>query len=332
MVNVLVTGGAGYVASHVCKLLASKDIRPVTFDSLEHGHRELVRWGPLIVGDIRDKAAIRRAIDKHRIEAVFHLAALTHVGESATRPDLYYDVNVSGTAALLEAMREASLTRIVFSSSCATYGFPDSIPVDESHRQQPTNPYGRTKLIGEQMLNDYSAVCGLRYAVLRCFNAAGCDPEGQLFEKHVPELHLVPRALMAVAGYGPALEINGTDYATPDRTAIRDYVHVSDLAIAHWLAFERLAGNTTPIVVNLGSGRGHSVMDVIGMVERVTGRSVPVREGPRRPGDPPVLVASTRRCAAVLGFTPQYSDLETIVRTAWEGVQAAYGRPDQSGP
>ena len=244
MVNVLVTGGAGYVGSHVCKLLASKDIRPVTFNSLENGHKELVRWGPLITGDIRDKAAIRHAIDQHQIEAVFHFAALAYVGKSAARPDRYYDVNVGGTAALLEAMRETSLTRIVFSSSCATYGVPDKIPIDETHRQQPINPYGRTKVMGEQMLSDYSAAFGLRYAVLRYFNAAGCDPDGQLFEKHVPELHLIPRALMAAGGYGPPLEIHGTDYGTPDGTAIRDYIHVTDLATAHWLAFERLGSNT----------------------------------------------------------------------------------------
>jgi UDP-arabinose 4-epimerase len=327
MGSVLVTGGAGYVGSHACKLLASKGIEAVAFDSLKNGHEESVRWGPLVVGDIRDRASVRAALLQHRIEAVFHFAALAYVGESVTQPDSYYDVNVSGTAALLAAMREASVKRIIFSSSCATYGTPDKMPINESLLQQPINPYGRTKLIGEQMLSDYSEAFGLSYAILRYFNAAGCDPEGQLFEKHVPEPHLIPRALMAAGGFGPPLQIHGADYQTPDGTAIRDYIHVSDLATAHWLAFERLRVGTDPVVVNLGTGRGHSVREVVDMVKQVTGRTVPFTEGPRRPGDPPVLVASIERSAKVLGFSPEYSDLETIVRTAWVGIRAIYGSP-----
>jgi len=325
MASVLVTGGAGYVGSHACKLLASKGIQPIAFDSLKNGHEEAVRWGPLIVGDIRDRAAIRAALLQFRIEAVFHFAALAYVGESVTQPDSYYDVNVTGTAALLAAMREASVKRVIFSSSCATYGTPDKMPINEGLLQQPINPYGRTKLICEQMLSDYSNAFGLSYAILRYFNAAGCDPEGLLFEKHVPEPHLIPRALMAAGGFGPALQIHGTDYDTPDGTAIRDYVHVTDLATAHWLAFERLRGGSDPVVVNLGSGRGHSVREVVDMVRQVTGRAVPLTEGPRRPGDPPILIASTSKAAEVLIFSPQYSDLETIVRTAWRGVLSVYG-------
>jgi UDP-arabinose 4-epimerase len=325
MVSVLVTGGAGYVGSHACKLLASKGVEPVIFDSLKNGHKEAVRWGPLVIGDIRDRAALRATLLQHRIEAVFHFAALAYVGDSVAEPDSYYDVNVTGTASLLGAMQDASVRRIVFSSSCATYGTPDRMPIDEGQQQLPINPYGRTKLIGEQMLADYSRAFGLRYAILRYFNAAGCDPEGLLFEKHVPEPHLIPRALLAAGGFGPPLQINGVDYRTPDGTAIRDYIHVSDLATAHWLAFERLRGNSGPLVVNLGSGRGHSVREVIDMVRQVTGRAVPVIEGPRRPGDPPVLVASIDRSAVALGFSPQYSDLETIVRTAWSGIKTVYG-------
>ena len=325
MVSVLVTGGAGYVGSHTCKLLASKGIEPVTFDSLKNGHEEAVRWGPLINGDIRDKAAIGAALVQHRIEAVFHFAALAYVGDSVAQPDSYYDVNVSGTLALLSAMREASVKRIVFSSSCATYGIPDKMPIDERQPQHPINPYGRTKLIGEQMLSDYSRAFGLRYAILRYFNAAGCDPEGLLVEKHVPEPHLIPRALMAAGGFGPPLQIHGTDYDTPDGTAIRDYVHVTDLATAHWLAFDQLARGADPIILNLGTGCGYSVREVVDMVQRVTGITVPISEGPRRAGDPPVLVASTDLSAEILGFSPEYSDLETIVRTAWRGIQSING-------
>jgi UDP-arabinose 4-epimerase len=322
MVSVLVTGGAGYVGSHTCKLLAARGILPVTFDSLANGHREMVLWGPLVVGDIRDKAAIRKAIADHQAEAVFHFAALAYVGESVERPDAYYDVNVGGTMALLAAMRETSVTRLIFSSSCATYGIPDKVPIDENEPQRPINPYGRTKLIGEQMLADHATAYGLRYAVLRYFNAAGCDVEGRLAEKHDPETHLIPRALMAAAQFGPPLQIHGTDYDTPDGTAIRDYVHVDDLAAAHHQALERLENSRNAVVLNVGTGRGYSVREVIDMVERVTGSKVPVTEGPRRPGDPPVLVAATEKATEMLGFTPQYSDLETIVRTARRGIQS----------
>jgi UDP-arabinose 4-epimerase len=327
MISVLVTGGAGYVGSHACKLLASKGIEPVTFDSLKNGHEEAVRWGPIVRGDIRDRAAISKALVKHRIEAVFHFAALAYVGDSVSQPESYYDVNVVGTAALLAAMRGASVERIVFSSSCATYGIPGRLPIDEGQPQHPINPYGRTKLIGEQMLADYAKAYGLHYAVLRYFNAAGCDPDGLLAEKHVPEPHLIPNALLAASGLGPPLQIHGTDYDTPDGTAIRDYVHVTDLAAAHWLAFDQLSRAGEPIILNLGSGRGHSVRDVIDMVRRVTGLAVPISEGPRRAGDPPVLVAEVDKAAKVLGFAPQHSDLETIVRTAWHGIRSIHGAP-----
>lgn len=327
MVRVLVTGGAGYVGSHTCKRLAAEGVEPVTFDSLSNGHKEAVRWGPLVIGDIRDKEALGEAIDTHNIEAVFHFAALAYVGDSVLRPDVYYDVNAAGTLALLEAMREASIDRIVFSSSCATYGIPDQVPIDEMQPQRPINPYGRTKLIGEQMLGDYAVAFGVKYAALRYFNAAGCDFEGELCEKHVPETHLIPRALLAAGGYEPALQLFGEDYETPDGTAVRDYVHVTDLATAHWLAFEKLRVDDTSFAVNLGTGRGHSVREVIEMIERVTGLQVPVEMRARRIGDPPVLVAATDLSASLLGFMPRNSDLEHIVRTAWSGIQMVYGRP-----
>jgi UDP-arabinose 4-epimerase len=326
MVNVLVTGGAGYVGSHTCKLLAANGIQPITFDSLENGHGESVYWGPIIIGDIRDQVSIYAALRRYDVDAVFHLAALAYVGDSVVRPDEYYDVNVVGTFALLAAMREASVSRIVFSSSCATYGIPSRVPIDEEQEQRPINPYGRTKLIGEQMLIDHSAAFGFDYAILRYFNAAGCDPDGDLVERHNPETHLIPRALMAAGGFGPALQIHGTDYSTPDGTAIRDYVHVSDLATAHWRAYDSLLRGKGSLTLNLGTGRGYSVREVVDTIQHVTGLRVPVSYGPRRPGDPPVLLAATKRSMAMLDFSPKYSDLETIVKTAWDGIQTVYGR------
>jgi UDP-arabinose 4-epimerase len=326
MTKVLVTGGAGYVGSHACKMLAEKGITPVVFDSLENGHREAVRWGPLIVGDIRDKTALETALVEHGITAVFHFAALAYVGESVGRPDSYYDVNVVGTTKLLQAMQETSVRQIIFSSSCATYGSPEKMPIDEGQAQHPVNPYGRTKLICEQMLSDFAGAFGFSHAILRYFNAAGCDPDGELFEKHVPEPHLIPRALMAAGGMGPPLQLHGIDYDTPDGTAIRDYVHVTDLAEAHWLAYRRLAQGAGSVALNLGTGQGYGVRQVIDMVRSVTGLTVPVHEGPRRPGDPSVLIASTSKASDVLGFSPRYSDLETIVETAWHGIQSVYGK------
>lgn len=327
--RVLVTGGAGYIGSHTCKLLSSRGFEPVSFNSLANGHREAVRWGPLIVGDIRDKSAIRTVLLEHDIKVVLHFAALAYVEESVRRPDLYYDVNVLGTRVLLDAMRKSGVGYIVFSSSCATYGIPDTAQIDERQEQRPVNPYGRTKLIAERMLYDYADAFGLRYAVLRYFNAAGCDPDGELVEKHVPETHLIPRALMAAGGFAPALPVYGIDYGTPDGTAIRDYVHVSDLAAAHGIALSKLYENAKAFTVNLGTGRGYSVGDVVSMIERVTGRRVPLEINPRRQGDPPVLVAATELASNYLRFKPQLSDLETIVRTAWRGILSIHGMTAQ---
>lgn len=314
---VLVTGGAGYVGSHACKALATAGFLPVAYDNLSRGHPQTVRWGPLETGDIRDRARLDAVLARWRPAAVLHFAAHAYVGESVGDPARYYANNVIGTLGLLDAMRAAGLDRMVFSSTCATFGVPDGPTIDEDTPQRPVNPYGAGKLMVERCLADYGCAYGLRAVSLRYFNACGADPAGEIGEDHDPETHLVPRALMAAAGDLPCLEVFGADYPTPDGTAVRDYVHVTDLAEAHVGALEHLLAGGAAAAFNLGSGRGHSVREVVAMVERVTGRPVPVRFGPRRPGDPPSLVACPDRARAALGFVPCYSSLEIIVRTAW---------------
>ena len=316
---VLVTGGAGYIGSHACKALAGAGFQPVVFDNLSRGHREAVRWGPLVEGDLADRQRLCAALIEHKVEAVMHFAAYAYVGESVTDPALYYRNNLGGTLSLLEAMREAGIGEIVFSSTCATYGIPDGVPIREDAPQRPVNPYGETKLAIERALHWYAAAYGLRSVSLRYFNAAGADPEGEIGEHHEPETHLVPLVLQAALGHGPHIEIYGTDYPTPDGTAIRDYVHVCDLAIAHLRALERLRGGGGSAAVNLGTGQGHSVREVIAAAELASGRKVPARAAPRRPGDPPALVADPSLAAEILGWRAQHSDLDTIIRTslAW---------------
>ena len=316
---VLVTGGAGYIGSHACKALAGAGFQPVVFDNLSRGHREAVRWGPLVEGDLADRQRLCAALIEHKVEAVMHFAAYAYVGESVTDPALYYRNNLGGTLSLLEAMREAGVGEIVFSSTCATYGIPDGVPIREDAPQRPVNPYGETKLAIERALHWYAAAYGLRSVSLRYFNAAGADPEGEIGEHHEPETHLVPLVLQAALGHGPHIEIYGTDYPTPDGTAIRDYVHVCDLAIAHLRALERLRGGGGSAAVNLGTGQGHSVREVIAAAELASGRKVPARAAPRRPGDPPALVADPSLAGEILGWHPQHSDLDTIIRTslAW---------------
>ena len=313
---ILVTGGAGFIGSHACKALAADGYRPVAFDSLATGHADAVRWGPLVRGDVRDQAALDAAFDAHRPVAVLHFAARAYVGESVREPGLYHDGNVGGTTALLAAMRRAGTARLVFSSSCATYGIPDALPIREDTPQRPINPYGRTKLIGEWMIRDHAAAHGLDFALLRYFNAAGADPEGDLAERHDPETHLIPNVLRAALGTGPALTVMGADYGTPDGTCVRDYVHVSDLARAHVLALRRLLGGGGSLAANLGTGRGHSVREVIDAAEDVTGRPVPHAVAPRRPGDPAALVADPSLARAVLGFRAERSDLRTMLADA----------------
>jgi UDP-glucose-4-epimerase GalE len=320
---ILVTGGAGYVGSHACKVLARAGYRPVVFDNLSRGRREAVRWGPLVEGDLADTAQLSAVLAEHRVSAVMHFAAYAYVGESVAEPALYYRNNLGGTLSLLEAMRDAGVGEIVFSSTCATYGTPEAVPIREDSPQRPVNPYGETKLAVERALYWYGQAYGVRSAALRYFNAAGADPEGEIGECHEPETHLVPLVLQAALGQRPRIDIYGTDYPTPDGTAIRDYVHVQDLAVAHLRALERLREDGGNIAVNLGTGHGRSVQEVIAAAEAATGRKVPAQAAPRRPGDPPALVADPSLAAAILGWRPQHSDLDTIIRTAlaWQTRQ-----------
>jgi UDP-arabinose 4-epimerase len=313
---ILVTGGAGYIGSHACKALAAEGFTPIAFDNLVLGHRDAVRWGPLVEADIRDEASAAQAIRTYAVEAVIHFAAFAYVGESVGAPAKYYRNNVGGTLSLLDACRNEGVDKLVFSSSCATYGVPDVLPITEAAPQRPINPYGRTKLVVEQVLADYAHAYGSRYIALRYFNAAGADPDGEIGERHDPETHLIPLALMAAAGRTDALEVFGDDYDTPDGTCIRDYIHVADLARAHVLALRRLLNGGDSLALNLGSGTGNSIREVIGSVERVTGRKVPHVIRPRRLGDPPVLYADPHLARQRLGFETELSDLDTIVGTA----------------
>lgn len=327
--RILVTGGAGYIGAHCCKALALAGAEPVVFDNLSRGHAAAVKWGPLVQGDLRDGGAVKAALKAHRIEAVIHFAALAYVGESMGAPGLYYDNNLGGMTGLLGAMEQAGVEHIVFSSSCATYGVPAKLPIAETTPQAPINPYGRTKLICEWMLADAGAATPLRHVALRYFNAAGADPQGQIGERHAPETHLIPLALMAASGQAGPLSVFGTDYPTPDGTCIRDYIHVTDLARAHVLALGYLAAGGASVALNLGTGRGASVREVVQAVERVTGRAVPLIACPRRAGDPAELTADPRRAAAVLGFTAEFADLDTLVAHAapWFGHKLCMARP-----
>jgi UDP-arabinose 4-epimerase len=316
MLRVLVTGGAGYVGSHTCKALAAHGFEPVAFDNLSCGHAEAVLWGPLEKGDILDLAALQRAFQRYQPAAVFHFAACAYVGESVVDPSKYYRNNVVGTHHLLEMARTAGVNSFVFSSSCATYGIAEDLPIRETMPQRPINPYGRTKLMCEQMLADYALSYGLKYVALRYFNAAGADPERYIGEWHDPETHLIPRALLAAAGRIDHLEVFGDDYPTPDGTCIRDFVHVSDLAEAHVQAYQYLSNGCASLAANLGTGRGISIHEVIRTIKAVTGRNVPIAVQPRRGGDPPALLADASLAAERLGFQPRYSDINTIVETA----------------
>jgi UDP-glucose-4-epimerase GalE len=314
--SILVTGGAGYVGSHACKALAGAGYVPIVYDNLSRGHREAVRWGPLVEGDLHDTALVADTIRIHRVSAVMHFAAFAYVGESVSEPELYYRNNIVGTLSLLGAMREAGVGEIVFSSTCATYGNPAEVPIRETTPQSPVNPYGETKLAIERALHWYGGGYGLRSVALRYFNAAGDDPDGEIGENHDPETHLIPLVVRALLGQAGPIRIFGSDYPTSDGTAIRDYIHVSDLADAHVRALRYLAEGGASTALNLGTGRGHSVREVIAAVEAASGQKVPQREAPRRPGDPPELVADPRLAAATLGWQPQHSDIDTIVRTA----------------
>lgn len=316
--KVLVTGGAGYVGSHTCKALAAAGFEPVVYDNLSTGNRWAVRWGPLELGDILDPAALHLAFKRHRPIAVLHFAGAALVGESMREPALYWRQNLAGTLALVEACRIHDVQAFVFSSTCAVYGTPERVPIDEETPKAPINPYGASKLAVERLLADSAMAYGLRFAALRYFNAAGADPEGEIGEHRPVETHLIPLLLDAVLGLRPPLQVLGTDYPTPDGTAIRDYVHVADLAVAHVRALEHLLAGGAPLVCNLGTGEGHSVRQVIEAAERITGRPVPRIEAPRRPGDPPRLVADPTRARRELGLLPSNPmGLERILETAW---------------
>lgn len=316
--HVLVTGGAGFIGSHTAKALAHAGLEPVVIDDLSNGHRAAARWGPFVHGDVGNRDLLRQVMTEHRVEGVIHFAAHAYVGESVYEPRMYFQNNVANTLALLDAMMDAGVERIVFSSTCATYGLPESLPIGEDHPQRPINPYGDSKLFIERVLHAYGHAYGLRWITLRYFNAAGADPDGELGEDHDPETHLIPLVIHAALGQRPWFDVFGTNYQTPDGTAIRDFVHVTDLADAHVRALRHLRDGGDSVALNLGTGAGHSVRDVIATVERVGRRSVPVREAPRRRGDPPALVADARRAQSVLGWQPRYADLEVIVRTAWD--------------
>jgi UDP-glucose-4-epimerase GalE len=316
--NILVSGGAGYIGSHTAKLLAAHGHRPVVFDDLSQGHEWAVRWGPFERGSLLDAARLRDVLARHAIDAVVHFAANALVGESMGHPSKYFWNNTVGTLTLLDAMRAAGVGTIVFSSTCATYGDPIRVPIDESHPQAPVNPYGESKLMVERMLRWYGVAHGLNWIALRYFNAAGADPDGEIGEDHDPESHLIPLVIGAALGTRPPVTVFGTDYPTPDGSPIRDYVHVTDLADAHLRALERLGTGTPSQAINLGTGHGHSVLEVIDTVRRVSGRDVPFVRSARRAGDPPQLVAAPSRARDVLGWTCRHPELAAIIEHAWK--------------
>jgi UDP-glucose 4-epimerase len=314
--NVLVVGGAGYVGSHACRILENAGHEVWVYDNLSLGHREAVREGRLIEGDVADGQRVRDVLRERSIEAVMHFAAFAYVGESVVEPAKYYRNNVIATLELLEAMRACDVRKFVFSSTTATYGEPAEIPIPETTPQQPINPYGFTKLVIERALADYAHAYGLGYAALRYFNAAGADPSGELGEDHDPESHLIPIVLQVALGQRDSVTIFGDDYPTPDGTCIRDYVHVNDLGTAHLRALERLREGQG-ICVNLGTGRGNSVRQIVDACRRISGKAIPEVMGERRPGDPPELVAQADLARQLLDWTPQFTEIEQIVETAW---------------
>jgi len=315
---VLVAGGAGYIGSYMCKLLADKGYLPVVLDDFSMGHRQATRWGVVVEARIADQDALETLFARYPIAAVMHFAAFAYVGESVTRPDKYYENNVAQTIGLLGFLaRRCTVPPFIFSSTCATYGEPESIPIAEDHPQRPINPYGRSKRMVEQILDDFSMAHGLRSVVLRYFNAAGADPEGQVGEDHRPETHLIPLVLQTALGRRASVDVYGDDYPTADGTCVRDYIHIHDLAQAHLLALEKLRDGFAGGSYNLGNGNGYSVLDVIETARRVTGKPIAVNRCPRRQGDPAALVGASEKAVAQLGWQQRFNDLEQIIATAW---------------
>ena len=319
--RILVTGGAGYIGSHTVRLLLARGHDVTVYDNLACGHRAAVPADRLVVGDLNEPHKLDHLLLEQRIEAVVHFAALTYVGDSVREPARYYQNNVANTLTLMECLRKQGVGKFVFSSTAATFGTPATMPITEATPQQPINPYGRTKLMIEHALGDYAAAYGWGFAALRYFNAAGASADGSIGEDHTPETHLIPLVIQAAMGKRPHIEVFGTDYPTPDGTCIRDYIHVEDLADAHLLALEHLQPGKG-LHFNLGTGRGYSIREVIRTVEEVTGKPVPIKEGPRRPGDPPELIASSARIQQELGWRPKYPELRPIVETAWKWHQS----------
>ncbi|NWG87680.1 MAG: UDP-glucose 4-epimerase GalE [Hydrogenophilaceae bacterium] len=315
--RVLVVGGAGYIGSHMVWLLGQRGMEVVTLDNLSAGHHDAVIAGEFVLGDIADRPLLDRLFGQRRFDAVMHFASFIQVGESMRDPGPYYRNNVSNTLVLLEAMREHGVNRFIFSSTAAIFGEPQYVPIDERHPKQPINPYGRTKHMIEQALADYDTAYGLKSVCLRYFNAAGAHPEGLLGERHEPETHLIPLVLQAASGRRPHISVYGRDYDTPDGTCIRDYIHVLDLAEAHWRALGQLMDGAGSAAYNLGNGNGFSVQEVIDTARRVTGRDIPVQDSLRRDGDPARLVADAGLAVQALGWRPVYPELDTIIAHAW---------------
>ena len=326
--TILVTGGAGYIGSHAVLALQQAGFAVIVLDNLVYGHRELVESelkAELIVGDIGDRALLDRLFADRQIDAVMHFSAYAYVGESVTDPAKYYRNNVVATLTLLEAMVAANIKKFIFSSTCATYGIPKSVPIPEDHPQSPINPYGATKLMVERILADFGTAYGLKSVCFRYFNAAGADPGGRLGEDHNPETHLIPLVLLAAMGKRDSISIFGTDYPTPDGTCVRDYIHVTDLANAHLLGLQYLFKGGENQVFNLGNGNGFSVKQVIEAARQVTGKEINVVECDRRPGDPPALVGSSEKAKQILGWQSQYADLHQILTHSWNWHQKRHG-------
>jgi UDP-arabinose 4-epimerase len=313
---VFVTGGAGYVGSHACKAFAAAGRDVTVYDNLSRGWRDFVKWGPLVEGDILDTAKLTAALKASGADTVVHFAAVAYIAESIVKPDLYYRINVAGTVSLLQAMLAAGVKRIVFSSSCATYGVAPGV-ITEATPQQPINPYGRSKQMAEQAIRDAGPAHGIESVILRYFNAGGSDPDREVGERHEPEPHVIPLAIRGAMDGGFTFTINGDDFDTPDGTCVRDYVHVCDLADAHVRAVDHLGAGRGSDIFNLSTGSGASVLDLIAAIEGVTGGKIQRKAGPRRPGDPPSLVASHEKAARVLGWRATRSDLPTLIADAW---------------
>lgn len=322
---VLVTGGAGYIGSHICKSLVAKGFFPVTYDNLHSGNEAAIQWGPFERGDIRDRERLAKVIQTYKPSAIMHCAALIQVAESIADPAIYYDNNVNGSLALLEEARAHNIQNLVFSSTAAVYGQPESKLLTETSPLDPINPYGRTKLAMENLIRDCAKPYGMNTAILRYFNAAGADPQCDTGTAYKEDSHIIPLLMRVASGDREAIKLFGTDYDTPDGTAIRDYIHVTDIADAHIYALQHISGHQQSLTLNIGTSKGYSVREVIDAAQRITGQAIEVQESERRAGDPAILVADATKATETLGWKPQHSDIETIIRTAWQWRQKQVG-------